>query len=317
MGALPPMPTRSLFRRLSLINGLVFTAGTLALALSPATVSRTVLQTEIAVLAIGLGVILGINAWLVRRSLAPLNGLTRLMQRVDLLAPHARYTERGQGDLGHLIATFNAMLDRLAAERSASSAHALAAQEAERERIARELHDEIGQSLTVVLLGLKRAVDRAPAELRDDLLAVQETVRGSLDEVRQVARRLRPGVLADLGLHSALSALCGEFAEATGITVDRAIGPVPDRGADTDLVVYRIAQESLTNIARHADATRVEVRLTATTLRIADDGRGGVTTEGAGIRGMRERALLIGARLTIDSPPGGGTAVRLDLEGSW
>ncbi|WP_229787228.1 MULTISPECIES: sensor histidine kinase [Actinokineospora] len=315
MGAAPPMPTRSLFRRLSLINGLVFTAGTLALALSPATVSRTVLQTEIVVLAVGLAGILAINALLVRRSLAPLNGLTQLMQRVDLLSPVTRFPDRGHGDLGHLVDTFNAMLDRLAAERSASSAHALAAQEAERERIARELHDEIGQSLTVVLLGLKRAVDRAPADLLDDLHAVQETVRASLDEVREVARRLRPGVLADLGLRSAMKALCGEFAEASGIVVTTAIGPVPERGADTDLVVYRIAQESLTNVARHADATRVEVTLTESALRIADNGRGGATTAGAGIRGMRERALLIGARLTIDSPPGGGTTVRLDLEG--
>lgn len=317
MRAAPPMPARSLFRRLSLINGLVFTAGTLLLALSPATVSRSVLRTEIVILGVGLAVILAINALLVRRSLAPLNGLTRLMQRVDLLAPPARFPDRDHGDLGHFVDTFNAMLDRLTAERSASSAHALAAQEAERARIARELHDEIGQSLTVVLLGLKRAVDRAPADLHDDLHAVQETVRAGLDEVRQVARRLRPGVLADLGLHSALSALCGEFAEATGITVARALGPVPDLDDDTDLVVYRIVQEGLTNVARHAKATRVEVSLTDTTLRIVDNGRGGVTTTGAGIRGMRERALLIGARLTIDSPPGGGTTIRLDLKGAW
>ncbi len=314
MRAAPPMPTRTLFRRLSLINGLVFTAGTLVLAFSPATVSRSVVLTETVILGVGLAVILLINAVLVRRSLAPLNGLAELMHRVDLLAD-ARFTDRGNGDLAHLITAFNAMLDRLAAERSESSAHALAAQEAERERIARELHDEIGQSLTVVLLGLKRVHDRAPAELREDLYAVKETVRGSLDEVRQVARRLRPGVLSDLGLHSALSALCTEFTEASGITVVRKLGPMPDRGPDTDLVVYRIVQESLTNVARHSGATWAQVSLSGDTLRVCDNGRGGVAEAGAGIRGMRERALLIGARLTIDSPEGEGTTVRLDLGG--
>lgn len=312
-----PKPARTLFRRLSLINGLVFTAGTLVLALSPATVSAPVVLTEIPVLLIGLAVILATNAVLVRRSMSTLDGLTALMERVDLLSPRARFAEGGHGDLTHLIETFNAMLDRLTAERSASSAHALAAQEAERQRIARELHDEIGQSLTVVLLGLKRTIDRAPAELRGDLLAAQDTVRASLDEVRQVARRLRPGVLADLGLHSALSALCSEFSDPDRLAVTRRVGALPDLGADVDLVVYRIAQEGLTNVARHAGATRAEVSLTAeggeAVLRIADDGRGGATPSGSGIRGMAERALLVGARLDIDSPPGAGTVVRLAI----
>ena len=97
------------------------------------------------------------------------------------------------------------MLDRLEADRAAASAHALAAQEGERQRIARELHDEIGQSLTVALLSLKRVADRAPEDLREELHGAQETVRSSLDDVRQVARRLRPDVLDDLGLQSALT----------------------------------------------------------------------------------------------------------------
>ncbi|MGW0810161.1 HAMP domain-containing sensor histidine kinase [Nonomuraea sp. NPDC002799] len=307
---------QALFRRVFVINGLVFAAGTIVLALSPATVSSPVVLAEVPVLLIGLALMLAANALLLRRGLAPLDALTTLMQRVDLLRGGDRLTDRGNGDLTHLIGTFNAMLDRLEAERSASSAHALAAQEGERQRIARELHDEIGQSLTVVLLGLKRVVDRAPAELREELHGVQETVRASLDEVRQVARRLRPGVLEDLGLHSALSALSSDFSQMSGIPVTRAVAPdLPVLGADTELVLYRIAQESLTNIARHARATRAELSLTTEngrpTLRITDDGRGGALQEGAGIRGMRERALLIGARLDVDSPPGGGTRVSL------
>jgi len=309
-------PARALFRRIVLINGLVFTVGTLVLALSPATVSSPVLLTEIPVLIVGLAVILAANALLLRRSLAPIDALTTVMERVDLLRPTGRLAERGNGDLTHLIGTFNAMIDRLEAERTASSAHALAAQEGERQRIARELHDEIGQSLTAVLLALKRSLDRAPDDLREELHTVQETVRGSLDEVRNVARRLRPGVLEDLGLQSALSALVAEFTESTGVPVVRTPGgALPDLDGAVELVLYRIAQEGLTNVARHAHASRVELCLGvaggSVTLRIIDDGGGGLIREGAGIRGMRERALLIGAELVISSAPGGGTEVRL------
>ncbi|TLP58547.1 histidine kinase [Microbispora triticiradicis] len=309
-------PARALFWRLFAINGLVFTAGTLVLALSPATVSSPVLLTEVPVLTVGLALIITANALLIRRSLAPLDALTTLMRRVDLLRAGDRLTDSGNGDLAQVIGTFNEMLERLEAERSASSAHALAAQEGERRRIARELHDEIGQSLTVALLELKRVVDRAPEDLREELRSAQETVRASLDEVRQVARRLRPGVLDDLGLHSALSALGSDFSQASGIRITRDIDPrLPALSEEVELVLYRIAQEGLTNVARHSRARRAELSLTEEdgrlTLRIADDGRGGARTEGAGIRGMRERALLIGARLTVDSPPGGGTDVRL------
>ncbi|MBP2185387.1 HAMP domain-containing sensor histidine kinase [Amycolatopsis magusensis] len=296
-------PTQALFRRLLLINGLLFSAATLVLAFSPATVSAPVQITEIPVLVIGLLLILAANAVLVRGSLAPLDALATLMQRVDLLRASDRLTERDHGDVTHLVHTFNTMLDRLEAERSESSAHALAAQEAERQRIARELHDEIGQSLTVVLLGLKRTVDRAPAELREELHAMQETVRDSLDEVRQVARRLRPGVLADLGLQSALHALSSEFGE---LRVNRWVDhDLPELSPDVELVLYRIAQESLTNVARHAGAAEVDLSLTVRrgqlTLRVTDNGTGGIEHEGAGIRGMRERALLIGAKLTVTS----------------
>ncbi|PXY36401.1 sensor histidine kinase [Prauserella flavalba] len=314
----PRSAPRGLFRRLVTINGLVFAVGTLVLALSPATVSSPVLITEVPVLILGLAVILTANALLVRSSLAPLDALTSVMQRVDLLRTGNRLPRNNNGDLAHVIDTFNAMLDRLEAERSESSAHALAAQEGERERIARELHDEIGQSLTVVLLGLKRTVDRAPEDLREELHQTQESVRACLDEVRVVARRLRPGVLTDLGLASALTALSSEFSQASGVPVTRRVdGALAGLSQEAELVVYRIAQEGLTNVARHAGASRVVLSLRRErgrlTLTIADDGRGAEIKEGAGIRGMRERALLINARLTVDSAPGDGTRVTLAL----
>jgi DNA-binding NarL/FixJ family response regulator/outer membrane murein-binding lipoprotein Lpp len=171
-------PADALFRRIFLINGLVFTLGTLVLAVSPATVSARVRVTEIPVLVVGLAVILTANAFLLRSSLAPLDGLIASMRRVDPLRRSGRLDDRGNGDLSRLIDTFNAMVDRLESERTAASASALAAQEGERQRIARELHDEIGQSLTVALLSMKRAVDRSPADV---LHSAQETVRACLD----------------------------------------------------------------------------------------------------------------------------------------
>lgn len=313
----PRAPTAALFWRQFVATGLVFVIGTAVLVFSPATVSTPIVLRELAVLGVGLTLLLAVNAFLLRATLRPLDGLSALMQRVDLLRPGERAEPDGTGDVANLIRTFNQMLDRLEAERGTSAAQALAAQEGERQRIARELHDEIGQSLTAVLLELKRAVDQAPADLRENLRAVQEMVRGCVDEVRQVARRLRPGVLEDLGLVSAISALAAEFTRGTGVDVTRRLDDrLPSLGREAELVIYRIAQESLTNVARHAQATSVELSLKAdrdaVVLRVADTGRGrSGAAEGAGIRGMRERALLVGADLAITTRPGGGTEVRL------
>lgn len=309
----------SLFWRIFLLNAVVLTTATVLLLLAPVTVSVPVLLTEAVVLVSGFVVMLLANAVLLRVGLAPLDRLTRLMTTIDLLRPGQRLPVTGQGGIAELLRAFNEMLDRLEAERGDSNTRALSAQEAERRRIAQELHDEVGQSLTAVLLQLKRAADLAPAELREEVRNAQETTRESLDEVRRIARRLRPGVLEDLGLVSALTALTTDFATHTGLLVSRRFDSgLPALGSETELVLYRVAQEGLTNVARHADAARVEVALAKTAdgveLLIRDDGRGlGRSREGAGIRGMRERALLAGARLTIDSQPEGGTEVRMDV----
>jgi two-component system sensor histidine kinase UhpB len=318
MGARPQTrrPVQALFWRLFVINGLLFAVGTLLLAFSPATVSSPLLITEIPILIVGLTLILAANALLVRASLSPLDALATVMGRVDLIRSGDRDISAGNGDLGHLIATFNEMIDRLETEHATRSAHALAAQEGERQRIARELHDEIGQSLTVALLSLKRVVDRTPEDLREEVLNAQSAVRTSLEDVRQVAHRLRPGVLADLGLESALLSLCAEFSQSSGVTVRHRIdSPLPALADDIELVLYRVTQEGLTNVARHAHATSVDLSLRTRdgrlVLTIRDDGEAGALTEGAGIRGMRERALLIGATLSVVQDQAGGTAVEL------
>lgn len=309
----------SLFWRIFALNAVVLGSATALLLWAPVTVSVPVVLTEAVILVAGLVVMLVANAALLRVGLAPLDRLTRLMATVDLLRPGQRLPEGGRGETAELIRTFNAMLERLEHERASSSARVLLAQEAERRRIAQELHDEVGQSMTAILLALERAADDADEPLRGELRQVQEITRGSLDEVRRLARRLRPGVLEDLGLISALTSLTTEFSTHAGLRVVRRFDTsVPVLDQQTELVLYRVAQEALTNAARHADAGQVEVSLRRTgeavVLAVVDDGRGtAVAREGAGIRGMRERALLLGATLDITSQSQAGTQVRLTV----
>jgi len=311
----------TLFWRIFLLNAAVLTVAT-ALLLGPVTVSTPVLLTEALILSVGLASMLVANGILLRLSLAPLQRLTRDMTTTDLLRPRPRPPVEGEGEIADLIRAFNTMLDRLEAERAMSAARVLSAQEAERRRIALELHDEIGQSLTAVLLEMKRVADHASEPVRAELHEVQESTRDSLDEIRRIARRLRPGVLEELGLASALKSLTTEIPTHSRITArSRLEKDLPALEEETELVLYRVAQESLTNTVRHANAEHVELTLRRTLagveLRVLDDG-GGLhgAPEGAGIRGMRERALLIGAGLAIGpgpGPGGRGTEVRLDV----
>ncbi|MFF3943111.1 sensor histidine kinase [Streptomyces phaeofaciens] len=299
----------SLFWRIFALNALGLIVAT-ALLLGPVTVSTPVLPGEALVVLGGLAVLLAVNVLVLRVGLAPLGRLGRAMAAADLLRPGARAVVSGPVETAELITTYNAMLDRLEAERAASAGRALSAQERERHRIARELHDEVGQTLTAVLLQLKRVADRAPEELRDELGQAQEATRAGLDEIRRIARRLRPGVLEELGLLSALRSLAAEFT-THGLTVRPDLRPgLPPLPQETELVLYRVAQEALTNTARHSGADHAELRLRpladGVELLVRDNGRGlgAATGEGAGLRGMRERALLIGARLEVTSGPG-------------
>ena len=307
-----------LYWKVCLINGAMFAVATLALALGPATVSRPVLISEAIVLVVGLTAIVVVNSLMLRTSLAPLDRLIRLMETVDLQRPGQRLPETDNGAVGNLVRGFNEMLTRLETERRTSNAKALTAQEAERHRIAQELHDQIGQRLTAVLLSLKQVADRAPSDLIDEIGVAQDATRASLDEVGDVARRLRPGVLEDLGLHDALAALATDVA-TRGVQIRRIIAPgLPDLEPDVELVIYRVAQEALTNVARHSGADRVDMSLSrdgsAIILRVTDNGRGLLgAQESTGIRGMRERALLVHGDLRIAARAGGGTEVSLKL----
>jgi signal transduction histidine kinase len=193
----------------------------------------------------------------------------------------------------------------------------VSAQEQERRRLARELHDETGQALTSILLGL-RTVEEAgdEAEIRAAIAEVRDLVRATLQDVRQLAVELRPKALDDFGLVAALERLTQSFEEQTGIGIDfQSRLPAGRLPPEVETALYRIVQESLTNIVKHARAGKVSIligrKAGAVSVVVEDDGVGfdpaRPREEGLGLIGMRERVSLLGGRLTIESRPGAGT----------
>jgi two-component system, NarL family, sensor histidine kinase UhpB len=310
----------SLYVRVVAINAAIVAAATLVLALTPATVGYPIAPQEAAVLLVGVLFVALANALVLRISFGGLASVVTRMEHVDLLQPRERLPVVGGPETRAVVEGLNAMLARLEGERRESSRRTLAALEGERRRIARELHDEIGQRLTGTLLLLGDLAPDAPERLRPRVRAIQEDVRSTLDEVGVLAWQLRPGILDDLGLLRALEALVESVAEQAPFRVRAALpARVPPLAPETELAIYRIAQEALTNAVRHADARSVELGLAVgrdvLTLAVADEGDGPPRElrEGAGIRGMRERAVSIGGRLAVERVRS-GTGVRVLLE---
>jgi two-component system, NarL family, sensor histidine kinase UhpB len=258
-----------------------------------------------------------------RRRLRPLEDLIEAMEKVDLSSPRPLLPASIDGvgeteEVERIELAFLRMMRRLEAERRRAGSAALHAQEEERARVARDLHDEVNQSLTGLLLRLEAAREAAPPELEGELAETKALANQAMGELLSLARQLRPTALDDLGLAAAIEGQVGRLGGEieSSLAVD---GDFSDLGDDAQLVVYRVAQEALSNAARHSGAAKVEVRLRRTDgggvlLEVSDDGRGFAFDEserGLGIGGMRERALLIGADLTIESRPGRGTTVRL------
>jgi two-component system sensor histidine kinase UhpB len=308
-------PRPALFWRVAIGNAAVLAAACIITALIFSPREHNVAARELAVFFGGLALMLALNLWLLRRALAPLRQLTTFARTIDPLDPGPRVRlGGGASEVTQLAGAFNEMLDRLENERRDSVGRALDAQEGERLRVAQELHDGVGQSLTGIVLQLGRA-SRGGEVDREAVIEAQETARDSLEEVRRIARRLRPEALDDLGLASALRVLGERIGEQAGLQVDVVVpNGLADFDGETELVVYRVAQEALTNVARHARAKQARVSLEPRKLDVDDDGRGRASDrEGGGIRGMRERAVLIGAVLRLGPSPLGGTRVTLEL----
>jgi two-component system sensor histidine kinase UhpB len=261
-----------------------------------------------------------------RRRLRPLEDLVEAMEKVDLSSPRPLLPASIDGvgeteEVARIELAFLRMMRRLEAERRRAGSAALHAQEEERARVARDLHDEVNQSLTGLLLRLEAAREAAPPELEGEIAETKALANQAMTELLSLARQLRPTALDDLGLAAAIG---GQVEQLGRGEVDARLdvtGDFSDLGDDAQLVVYRVAQEALSNAARHSGASHVRVQLTRTetggvVLDVADDGRGFAFDQaegGLGIAGMRERALLVGGDLTIESRPNHGTTVRLTV----
>ena len=275
------------------------------------------------VLGFAIALTIVLNAFLLQRRIKPLEDLVDRMERADLSRPGANLklseTPAGPEEVARLHHAFVRMLERLEAERRRASSAALDAQEEERARIARDLHDEVNQSLTGLLLRLEAVREKAPPELAGELAEVRTLANQALQELLALARQLRPTALDDLGLKAALAGHVAAVGRQSGIeTSFESEGDIASVPQDVQVVTYRVAQEALSNAVRHSGAEHLNVRLEredgSVELSVADDGRGFTfdqASRGLGLAGMRERALLVNGELQVESRPQVGTRVRL------
>jgi two-component system sensor histidine kinase UhpB len=315
----------SLLAQVLAVNALLITAtvltATVAVHLDPDTVAdhRRLGLLVAAVLATVLA-----NGVLLRRRFAPLEQLIAAMETVDFAARRSAVSapRTEVEEVARLRQAYDRMLARLQAERARTASAVLQAQESERARVARDLHDEANQALTGVLLRLQASAEHAPPDLRAELRETQAVATQAMEELLRLARELRPAALDDHGLAAALRTLVTDFGRRAGLDARFTVEPGVLETLDDDgqLVAYRVVQEGLSNIARHAGARRVTVSAARedddVVVRIDDDGVGfdlDTTPRGLGLRGMRERAVLAGGRMCMLSVPGEGTLVEARL----
>lgn len=322
----PPRSTRgaSLFSQVLAVNtviiiGTVFTASVAArLDLHTAEGLESFLIAILAILVTAL-----VNAWVLRRRFRPLERLLHSIDRVDLERPTINASpERGEpADVAALRDGVQGMLDRLDLERRRRATSVLAAQEAERGRLARDLHDEVNQSLTGIMLRLSVLAGDADPQTREGLAEVRELTDQAMRELLRLSHDLRPTALDDLGLTAALGARLDQLKRDTKLSVERDIDTsLPALGSERQTVVFRVAQEAISNVIQHAGATRVRVSLTScgtdsVRLCVSDDGCGIDASAAehaerrgrAGVTGMRERAILVGGSLRVLSGAQGTT----------
>jgi two-component system sensor histidine kinase UhpB len=276
------------------------------------------------VLALAIVLTLCVNLWMLQKRFDPLE---RLVERLEAIDP----AEPATFDLGsdpttevdRLAASFRRLLERVDDERRRSGKLVLRGQEEERRRVARDLHDEVNQALTGVLLRLEALAQDVPPDQRGQVAELKALTGQAMDELLRLARQLRPSALDDHGLAPAIEAQARGFAERTGAEAHLAVSGDPSQLDDeTQTVVYRVAQEALSNAAQHARPGRIDIRLStgddgAVELRVRDDGEGfdplATRSGGLGLGGMAERARLAGGALDLRSERGAGTELTLRL----
>ena len=305
------------------VNLLLIAAAVVAasIASNPNTALRESGTTGL-VLGFALALTVAVNVYLLSRRFEPLEQLVDEMEKADLTHPSVARglpAAGGSEEVRRIHHSFREMLERLESERRQGASAALGAQERERARIALDLHDEVNQALTGLLLRIEALRRRADPELAAELAETSAVASRAMQELLRIARHLRPTILDDLGLEAALSTLVDDVGSRGGIAAafeaEGDLSAVPD---EVQLVAFRIAQEALSNAVQHGEPDHVRVRLIGAganlELRVSDDGAGFVANgspPGLGIAGMQERALLCGGELRIESGPREGTRVRL------
>jgi two-component system sensor histidine kinase UhpB len=284
------------------------------------------------ILALAIVLTLCVNLWMLQRRFAPLERLIKRIEGIDPAEPssHQLPGEDPVAEIDKLSRSFNGLLERIEEERRRSGTLAMRAQEEERRRLARDLHDEVNQALTAILLRLEALAQDNPDVNMGEVTELKRLVNRAMEELLNLARQLRPSALDDHGLMPAVETQLKRFSARTGVEVSlNADGEPNDLPEDVQTAVYRILQEALANIGRHAGATAVSVDIEAgedtLELIVRDDGAGfdpGALARagngdgpgaGLGLSGMAERARLAGGELDVRSAPGGGTTVTLRI----
>jgi len=276
---------------------------------------------QLLVLALVIVLTFCVNLWMLQRRFAPLEHLIDRIERID---PYERSTFELAGDpveeIDRLAQSFRRLLQRVDDERRRSGKLVLRAQEEERRRLARDLHDEVNQALTAILLRLQALSHDMPPERLDEVVELKRLASQTMDELLNLARQLRPTALDDHGLVPAIEAQVRGFEERSGVQAQlETSGDTALLDEEKQTVIYRVAQEALANAGRHAHARNVALALDvegeAAELRIRDDGVGfdpvASRGDGLGLDGMAERARLIGGELDLRSSPGSGTELTL------
>ena len=286
------------------------------------------------ILAMAIILSLCTNLWMLQRRFRPLEHLIDRIESIDPSEPSPLELDRRDPveEIDRLSDSFKRLLERIEEERRRSGQLAMRAQEEERRRLARDLHDEVNQALTAILLRLEALAQESPPEREREVAELKKLVNQAMEELLNLARQLRPSALDDHGLLPAIEAQLKRFSARTGIEVRLHTEGYPNELPEVlQTAIYRVAQEALANVGRHAGATVVEVDLDAADgraeLRVRDDGAGfdpgtipraGSQGPGAGLglSGMAERARLVGGELDVRSAPGGGTSVTLRVHSS-
>jgi two-component system, NarL family, sensor histidine kinase UhpB len=329
------LPYLSIFHRLVIGNSIIIVVGAIGGTLLTRLLTDKAADLSLIIGFALVGTILSVlvNSWIIRSALRPLRELRHLVDQIQTGSSrfNIESLQQADPDIGQLASVLHDLLVQLE-ERNrqlhALSDRAITAQEEERKNIARSLHDDTGQALSMLIINLQRLEDRLPmeeAELHSKLEASRNLASGILTELRKIVYGLRPTILDDLGLVPAIRWYARSVLEANGIQVHLSLPEEAlELSSHLSTTLFRIAQEAINNIMRHANAQTTDISLLIDQgkvhLKIQDDGQGfdlnqaagqAVPIQHLGLLGIKERATLVGGEVTIDSVPGKGTRLQI------